>query len=212
VTAIVAGVVLGLAGSVHCTAMCGPLVAVASPRGWHAALYHGGRVAAYIVIGLAAGALGGGAVAAGLGRWLAVAVAALLLFHAAAEWRLLGRRNGVGRLARPIAALARDAGRWARRQPRLAPFLLGAANGLLPCGLVYAAATAAAGLGSALTGALMMAAFGAGTTPLLAGVGASAAALGARFPPRWRRAAPAALVAIAALIAVRGLAMYGHSH
>ena len=79
------------------------------------------------------------------------------------------------RLAAPVARSFAD-----RDQPRLrrGPALAavhpisgslasGAANGLLPCGLVYAAVAAATGLGDAGDAALLMTGFGLGTTPAL---------------------------------------------
>ena len=64
---------------------------------------------------------------------------------------------------------------WAyffRKQSIPAFFMVGMINGLLPCGLVYAALAGAIAGGSALNGGLFMLAFGLGTTPglLLAGV------------------------------------------
>ena len=50
---------------------------------------------------------------------------------------------------------------WALRRPGLSgPALLGAVNGLLPCGLVYGALLVSAGTGSTAGGALCMLAFG----------------------------------------------------
>ena len=57
--ALAAGLALGIAGSLHCVAMCGPLVLAAAPRGRRAAWYHAGRWSVYVAMGVAAGALGG---------------------------------------------------------------------------------------------------------------------------------------------------------
>ena len=61
------------------------------------------------------------------------------------------------------------------------PFALGAATGLLPCGIVYVAAIQGAGIGTPLGGALLMAAFGAGTIPVLAAIGLLGHGAVARF-------------------------------
>src|SRR5690606_9182129 len=58
--------------------------------------------------------------------------------------------------------------------------VLGAVWGFVPCGLVYAALVVAATSGSALSGALTMLAFGAGTLPVMVAV-ASVARGVARF-------------------------------
>ena len=56
-------------------------------------------------------------------------------------------------------------------------FLFGMANGLLPCGLVYAALALPVALGSAPLGALAMVLFGLGTIPALATLAAGLARL-----------------------------------
>ena len=65
-------------------------------------------------------------------------------------------------------------GFFLRRRTLGSQFLLGALNGLLPCGLVYIAAAAAAATLQPAHGALHMAAFGAGTLPIMFGLSAAA--------------------------------------
>lgn len=63
--------------------------------------------------------------------------------------------------------------------------MLGMLWGWLPCGMVYSVLAGAAVSGDAVNGAAIMAAFGAGTLPLLLALGAgiSRARLGGRY---WR--------------------------
>ena len=69
---------------------------------------------------------------------------------------------------------------------------LGLATTLLPCGWLYAFAVTAAGTGSPLNGALVMAAFWAGNAPVLLGLGvALSAAVG-----RVRRHVPVLSAAV----------------
>jgi sulfite exporter TauE/SafE len=89
------------------------------------------------------------------------------------------------------------------------PFLLaggtGVLNALLPCGLVYAALTAALASSSPTNAALFMAGFGAGTVPLLAAFRSVSLRL-ARVPSPLRRLArPLALAVLGALLIGRGL-------
>jgi sulfite exporter TauE/SafE len=52
---LIAGLVLGMAGSLHCVGMCGPLVLM-MPTGWLGTLiYHLGRTLTYALLGLLAG-------------------------------------------------------------------------------------------------------------------------------------------------------------
>lgn len=175
----------GLAGSlVHCIGMCGPFVltqVVADADGraagrygeWQRlagatlAPYHLGRLTTYTALG----AIAGGATAifastTGFARlsgiMLALAAALMLL---QATGLALGAASPIGglvvRLAAPLS-ISHAAG---------ARYALGLVLGLLPCGLLYGGLAAAAGTGSALDGALAMAAFSLGTVPALIAVG-----------------------------------------
>jgi sulfite exporter TauE/SafE len=85
------------------------------------------------------------------------------------------------------------------------------ANGLLPCGLVYAAAIGAAGFGRLDAGLLFLAGFWAGTVPPLLISGVSGGALGRIRLFNNRKAAALALAAVGVLLIVRG-AMPAHGH
>ena len=82
--------------------------------------------------------------------------------------------------------------------------LFGAVWGWIPCGLVYATLLSAMSAGGALTGALVMLAFGIGTLPamLIAGVGAG----GLR---RWTRDLRVRLAAGGIVV---GLGLFGFAH
>jgi len=64
VTVLLAGLLLGIAASVHCLGMCGPLVLVAKRPGLRSGgaaqfvAYHGSRIAVYLVLGTLAGLTG----------------------------------------------------------------------------------------------------------------------------------------------------------
>jgi sulfite exporter TauE/SafE len=85
-----------------------------------------------------------------------------------------------------------------------APFALGALNGLLPCGLVYGAVTAAMALGRPWDGALFITMFGIGTTPTLALIWMASSAMPAPIRARLRLAAPCALAITGLLLIARG--------
>jgi hypothetical protein len=99
------------------------------------------------------------------------------------------------RLLPPGLALAGN--RAAARPTTVAQLVFGAANGLLPCGLVYSALGMAVAGATAARGALTMLAFGAGTLPAL-----SIAALGLR---RFALATLARRRLFAALVLATGL-------
>lgn len=209
--ALLGGFVLGVAGSAHCAVMCGPLVATFAPGGTRALLHHLGRLLVYVAVGVAAGATGAAFAWAGFGRPIAIAAAILLVAQAVMRF---GSNRGAAALWLPPRWLRQTAQRalqWSHGHRVTGPLLIGSLNGLLPCGLVHAGAVAAAGLGTAREGALLMAAFGAGTLPVLVAGGAFAAALGRRRAGQLARYSPVLMIAVAVLLILRATAVT-HAH
>lgn len=219
-TALFAGLAFGIVGSGHCAAMCGPLVLLANPRpaglgsggvgprgtlALHAALYHAGRLVTYLVLGLLVGLAGSALARYGLGRALAVIAGAALVLQALAATRVMSARLSSHRLGALVTRALGRAGAWMRTHRVQGPIAFGALNGLLPCGLLYAALTAAAGLGDLRQALLFMGAFAVGTTPVLAVLGVAGGALTGRVPLRVRRAAPVALAIVGVLLIARGV-------
>ena len=192
--------------------MCGPLVMALSPRGWRAVWYHVGRWAVYVAIGAMAGSVGAWFTNVGLGRWLAFAMATVLVWQAATRSGFGVRVQAPAWLRRSSQLGARSAVQWARRHPAGGGAALGALNGLLPCGLVYGAAAAALGLGGLADAPLFMIGFAVGTTPGLVGGTAAIDRVIGRIPA-LRRATPLLLALLAILLVVRGLSSQEfHAH
>jgi sulfite exporter TauE/SafE len=204
---------LGLLGSLHCVGMCGPLV-LAMPgglergaRSWLGrGVYHLGRALTYGVLGLLLGTFGQGLRGAGWQQGLSILAGGVVLALAWPHRRATATAEpGTGlrilvRLRRAWAGLLNRPG-WAAR------FALGALNGLLPCGLTYAALAAAALAGTPFTGFLFMVVFGLATTPALLAV----AGVPALLRPAWRaplaRVAPAASLLLGSLFVLRGFGL-----
>lgn len=173
-------------GSLHCAGMCGPLVGAYVGAGdvgrgaWLAghALYQLGRLLTLLVIGAVAGALGTGVDVlgqqAGLQRGVAVAAGALMVLWGA---RAIARgKVDLARLpggsTRGLGGLVtRLLGRAGRASPLRRALALGALTPFLPCGWLWLHVVAAAGTGHPAAGAAVLAAFWAGNTPTLLGVG-----------------------------------------
>jgi sulfite exporter TauE/SafE len=214
-TALVTGMIFGAVGSLHCVGMCGPLV-LTMGRGLrrpsrraqlrHALTYHAGRVLTYVVLGSMAGLMGETLSAWGLGRALAVTAGLLLLlaaFGSVVPHRLRGWGAAPAALATRACAMA---GRWSRLHAVAGPALAGAANGLLPCGLVYSALLTAAAMGTAMSAVALMTGFAIGTIPALVGLSMAAATQTFGIRSRLRRLTPVLLALTAAMLLVRGLA------
>ena len=78
--------VLGFLGSLHCAAMCGPLMlALPVPPGGPARflagriIYQIGRIATYCMLGVVAGLVGKSILLAGFQRWLSIALGLAVL-------------------------------------------------------------------------------------------------------------------------------------
>lgn len=190
---------LGLAGGLHCLGMCGPLACLFSRAEERPlarlGLYHAARLSAYAGLGLALGWLG--APLRPVLTWPLLAALAVAPLLAYALWP---RDWAPAWIARLYAAGRRGLGGLSPAGRALG---LGLLTPALPCGPLYAAALASLAAPSPWTGAAWMAAFGAGTLPLLAlgqaGFAWGAGARGGRWARPLRRASAA--LAAATLVA-----------
>jgi sulfite exporter TauE/SafE len=218
---LVTGFVLGLASSAHCVVMCGPLVLAIGPRRAAGSVwttlgrllpYHAGRITVYVALAFPAGWVAEAAGRGALGSALGVVIAVILLAAACGATRRPGWRGVSSLVGRRVARLAAVAASWRQRFPRTAAVVAGMANGLVPCGLVYAAALAAAGWGS-FTGAwAMMLGFGLGTFPALAVVSLSPAVLPQRLRPAMQGLVPVVLALAAVLLLLRAFVPAAQHH
>ncbi len=198
--------VTGVLGGAHCLGMCGGFALAAAAGGQRAWPFHLGRLVGYAALGAAAGAAGmlldlGGA-AAGVHRLRAFLTGGLLLLFGLGFLGLVPRRwlEPGSRFVTPLLARARH------RTGAAFPFALGLPIGLLPCGLLYPMYAAAAGTASALRGALLLLAFGAGTVPALGATSLALERLGLAARQRLVRAAGVALLVMGAMLLWQGAA------
>jgi uncharacterized protein len=209
---ILPGIVFGFVGSLHCIGMCGPIVlAIPVTRGrWTTfiagrLLYNLGRVVTYTVMGAAVGLLGAGVLLPVFQQNLSILAGIIIILSAAAK-RYFSLSVPV---PSPVSALlqrlqSRIAG-LLREQSTGALFLLGILNGLLPCGFVYVAMTAAAVSAHALSGMLFMAGFGLGTIPAMLGFSFSPRVLSPNVRTMIGKILPLFTVFVGVFLIVRGL-------
>lgn len=167
---------MGFLGSIHCVGMCGGLVTALSmsrPKTWWYGLltYQLGRIISYAMLGLFFGLIGMGLLAGGgkqMQQALAIFAGVVMvifglnlagflpdLLQRMTAWA--SRHLGLTKLVYQLSRDARLRG-W---------FVLGTANGLLPCGLVYAALSLATSIGNVGMSFSMMLVFGVGTIPAM---------------------------------------------
>jgi len=202
--------ILGLAGSLHCAGMCGPL-ALALPTPAKGALsfmagrlaYNLGRIITYSLLGVVFGSLGKTLFFAGVQRWMSIGLGAALLAGLFSSKRLV--------FARPVSAfvtwLRSGMSHFLRQRSFVSLGVLGLLNGLLPCGLVYVAAAGAASTGSIVGGAIYMALFGAGTLPMMLIISLSGRLVSSSLRLRLAQVVPVSVFLLATLLILRGLGL-----
>jgi len=198
----------GLLSSLHCLAMCGPLQAMVmgqwlrnGKRGnwlW----YHTGRLGVYAFLGLLAALFGN---ALGIPQWQSefTVMAGLVLLFGYFGLRALRADKKLYGLIQPLLLRLRPD----QKAPRGVWWFVssGMVNGLLPCGMVYAALLAPLSADHLLWGPGYMLVFGLGTVPLLLTFNLSSQQLLLRYGALFQRLIPVGIVVISALLILRGL-------
>jgi uncharacterized protein len=211
-TLILTGFTLGLLSSFHCVGMCGP-IALSIPvhqfaewkKNLGVLLYNLGRTITYGLLGLIVGLIGQSLYLAKFQQYFSIIVGVIiLLFILNNYWKLKLHFNNsiqfnfIKFLQTKLASLLKK-----RKVQHL--FLIGIINGLLPCGMVYLALTAAAATGTTANSLFFMLAFGLGTAPLMYAF----ISLGKFFSNSYRiyfqKSVPIMLTLMAVLLIVRGL-------
>jgi len=169
-----------------------------------------GKLASHTLLGVALGLLGAAVQIGFRTRAALQIIAGVVMVLLAAD--LLGV-SGVRRLVpQPPAVFARLVRRRARSSGLLAPALLGVATVLIPCGVTLGVELLAVSSGSPWTGAAIMAAFVAGTSPLFAVLGFAARRSGAALRGRLASAAAVAVAIVGVLSINTGLVLAGSRH
>lgn len=209
---VIAGFSLGLVGSLHCVGMCGPL-ALALPV-YHLSsfkkflalfLYQLGRITTYAALGFLFGLLGRRFYIAGFQQWLSVILG--LLIVASAIIYFLGRNSlHVNFLNRFYGLVQKMIGKLLQSGKGPGAFyIMGMANGLLPCGMVYIAIAGALSSISVSHSVVFMALFGAGTLPAMMAVSYFGQSIPLSLRSSMRKAVPYFITAMGVILILRGL-------
>ncbi len=216
---LVAVLLAALAGSPHCAGMCGPFVAFYAGsaadgrRRWSPAphlAYNAGRLLSYAGLGALAGGLGAafdlaGEQLVGVQRTAALVAGLLIVaWGTLSLLRELGVMTGAAGTPAWLRRIAAGAlGRLGGLPGPARAMAVGTISVLLPCGFLYAFVITAAGAGTPLAGATVMAFFWAGTLPVMAAVGAGLGLLAGPLRRRIPVLTAVALIAVG-LFAVAG--------
>jgi len=170
---LISGMALGMVSSFHCVGMCGP-IAFSLPVQYLPVpqkvigilLYNAGRVITYSILGLCFGFIGRQVYLGGFTQWFSIILGVLILIIVL-QSMLNKKFLHLNFLDKTNIKLQQFIGKYIQQKQLYGMFLIGAANGLLPCGMVYFAIAAALASGSIIGGVVLMASFGIGTMPLM---------------------------------------------
>jgi len=207
---LIAAISLGLLGSLHCIGMCGP-IALALPVHNKAPrekiisilLYNSGRIITYSLFGLAFGSVGQTFSFFGYQQIFSIFIGALVLLVLLFP-RFLSFSKLESKSYKWLSSVKNKMTRLFHRHGLRSFLGIGLLNGLLPCGMVYMAIAGAAATGSVLKGALFMAAFGAGTLPLMMALNYFSHTVGLKARNLLRKAVPVTVAVMALLLILRG--------
>ena len=213
---------MGFLGSLHCVGMCGGLVSAMTmtrSRTWWpgVSVYQLGRITTYLTLGLIAGWLGSffhdesaisdaqsiiSFIAGGLIIVFALHIAGWLPDPFASIAQRITRITGLDKLIRTAAT-----------QDKVLPwYSVGLVNGLLPCGLVYAALGLSLTAPSAFHGATIMFVFGLGTVPAMLMVPAIIRAITPQARSKVLKIGVVFLIIIGIFTMLRGTSLGQHEH
>ncbi len=166
---------LGLFGSLHCVGMCGPLaLAFCKPdteskfqQLLSGLSYNLGRTFTYAIMGLLFGILGTMLYVNNLQKGLSIVLGVLLVISFLFSLDVDKEINKLPTMKKIYAYIRGHISIMYSKVRHYPTFVLGMANGLLPCGLVYLALAGALSAGGLLDGIVFMALFGLGTIPMM---------------------------------------------
>ncbi|MCX8007914.1 MAG: sulfite exporter TauE/SafE family protein [Coriobacteriia bacterium] len=216
--------VIGLVTSVHCVAMCGPLVLTYAVKGTrdgsvlqqavpHLA-YQGAKLVSYVAVGVLLGWIGSLVDLSGARGWVTLAAGVAMV---AVGLQMTGRAPALARLmprmpkalVRALGRLRKTSGDGARASSLVTPVAFGLLTGFMPCGPLIAAQIAAAGTGSPISGAIAMLGFGLGTMPLMLGFGTVSGMLSAPLKKRMMAVSAVLVMVLGLVMFDRGLTLVG---
>jgi sulfite exporter TauE/SafE len=203
--------IMGLAGSLHCIGMCGPL-ALSLPvshkndlsRISGGLIYNSGRILSYVSLGLIFGSIGNLIIAAKWQSYLSIALGVIILLYLLFPKKYF-HFSSATTLGKPFMLLRQQLGKLFQSKKLSSLLFIGVLNGFLPCGLVYLALTSSIISATPVNGGLFMLFFGLGTFPMMFATILMGNYLNQSLRQRIHKAVPASLFFMAVLLILRGM-------
>lgn len=163
---VISALLLGLGGSLHCASMCGPLVFSVQQsygiKGVNGGIvfYHLARIIAYLLLAFLFSLIQLPAKLFGIQQYISLISGVILL--------LLVFKDNIRFVRKALDYISKSLSKGIESSIRFKASLpiLGFLNGLLPCGLSYAAAAISLSYGNTSNAMMFMTFFGMGTLPL----------------------------------------------
>ena len=207
----ISGFVLGIFSSFHCIGMCGPIALLLPVQGLSASkrftgtlLYNFGRVFTYSIMGCFLGIVGRRIYLAGFQQPFSI-IMGILILVLLTLFILNKRFFHNGHTGIVFTTIKTFIGKQLRHQHMFTLFLIGTANGLLPCGMVYFALIGALATGNVANASLFMAAFGLGTIPLMMLLSRFGRLITAQLRNKVKTIIPFFVATMAILLILRGM-------
>lgn len=201
--------IIGFLGSLHCAGMCSPLaIAVTSlskPALANRILYNTGRIVSYGIQGIVAALAGFIFERTGIQMVLSLSLGVLLIlagFAGMTRLRIPGITSGLQQLTTFIKIRLSN---FMKHKTKVALFVTGMLNGLLPCGLTYMALSYCITLTQPTEGFSFMILFGFGTLPVMLGFTSMIQSVMHYFNISFRKITTITMVAVGFLLVSRSL-------
>ena len=206
--------IFGLISSLHCIGMCGPIAMMLpvdrnnpTKKAIQILLYHAGRLTSYAMLGMLFGLLGRGLYVAGIQQQISIIMGVLMIVLALLPEKVFARYNFSRPIYNFISKVKTSLGSQFKRKSPDALFTIGVLNGLLPCGLVYAALFGAITMQSVTFSISYMLLYGLGTIPLMSAVVYVSNFLSLTFRNKLQKMVPLLTVIIGLLFVLRGMGL-----
>ena len=207
--------ILGLMGSWHCIAMCGP-IALMIPKGKSGKtflpllLYHGGKILAYALVGIAMGSLALFFTSFDFQSVLLIAAGSLMIVVALFPI-LFNKMEAQGsRFFRPLVRVKTKLTAALNKENIEFSFYVGFLNGFIPCGMVYLAGIGAMAQPTFVEGILFMVFFGLGTFPFMSILILASQYFKTRFVKHANSLRMVGLLLVGIFMLYRGYASFNH--
>lgn len=204
----------GLISSLHCIGMCGPIAMMLpvdhknpTKKALQILTYQLGRITAYGMLGFIFGLLGRGLFIAGFQQRLSIVVGILMIIIALVPDLVFAHYNFSKPIYKLISSIKSKLGKQFKRKSPDALFTIGFLNGLLPCGMVYAALFGAIAMQNTLLSVSYMLLYGLGTIPLMSAVVYATNFITQPFRNKIQKAIPLVTILIGTLFILRGLGL-----